>query len=178
MSGLVVKTWRVDQSAPDADGAYVKIVGREGGLIAWLLSHMGVDPTTTLTVTGKQIYFSSASLAGTQSRVIPLGSVCSSYYGYYKPWKVALGIIAGFMWVGSSIPQGGAWAFLTFMLVGIIVAVVYYFLNRRLTLGFVENSGVVNGIMFKRSVIENVDVSEEEAKRVCSIVQTLVESSK
>jgi len=57
-----------------------------------------------------------------------------------------------------------------------VAALLYYFLNRTLTLGFVEASGVISGIRFKRSVIENLDINQEQAKRVCVIVQRLIEA--
>ena len=36
-----------------------------------------------------------------------------------------------------------------------VVALIYYSLNKTMTLGFVENSGLISAIQFKRSVIEN-----------------------
>lgn len=169
MSGLVIKAWKVDEQADG--GACARIVGRESGLIAWFLSLLRVDPTTTLMVSPDRIEFTSASLAGTQSRILPLQSICSSYYGYHKPWKIALGIFAFCLAVAGSMHGGEGFV----ALIGLVIAFVYYFLNRELTLGFVENSGVVIGIAFKRSVIENIDVNEEQAKKVCTLVQSLIE---
>lgn len=176
MSGLVIKSWKADKTPIDEKGNHVMIVGREGGFFAWILSWMKVDPTTTLFVGPKRIEFSTASLAGTQSRLIPLKNVCSSYYGYHKPWKMALGIIILFSYIGATIPDEGAWPFITLSLIGLIIALVYYFLNRKLTLGFVENSGVVIGIVFKRSVIENMEINESQAKYVCNLVQEIIEN--
>ena len=175
MGALVIKSWKIDNKPVDSDGSCIKIIGRQGGLIAWILSWMGVDPTTTLLVSMERIDFSDASLAGTQSRLIPLQNVCSSYYGYHKPWKVALGIIAFFVWIGSTLSRYDMWPLITCTLIGIIIGLIYYFLNRTLTLGFVENSGVVIGIRFKRSVIENVDINQIEAKHVCKLLQDLIE---
>ncbi len=185
MSALVIKDWKADTKPIDGQNNFVRITGREGGLIAWILSLMGIDPTTTILVGLDRIEFSSASLAGTESRLIPLQSICSTYYGYHKPWKAAASIIATFMFfglsMGSAVAEGGSQggAFTTFMIttaIGIIFALIYYFLNRTLTLGFVEHSGVINGIRFKRSVIENVDINQEQAKDVCIIVQRLIEA--
>jgi hypothetical protein len=185
MSALVIKSWRAETKPIDDQNNFVSITGREGGLIAWILSLMGIDPTTTILVGLERIEFSSASLAGTESRLIPLQSVCSSYYGYHKPWKAAAWIIAIFMFVGLSIgsavaeggSQGGAFtSFIVTSAVGVVIALIYYFLNRTLTLGFVEHSGVINGIRFKRSVIENVDINQKQAKAVCIIVQRLIEA--
>lgn len=185
MSALVIKSWRAETKPIDDQNNFASITGREGGLIAWILSLMGIDSTTTILVGLERIEFSSASLAGTESRLIPLQSVCSSYYGYHKPWKAAASIIATFMFLGVSIgsavaeggSQGGAFAFfIVTSAVGVGIALIYYFLNKTLTLGFVEHSGVVNGIRFKRSVIENVEINQEQAKAVCIIVQRLIEA--
>ena len=35
---------------------------------------------------------------------------------------------------------------------------------------------MVSGIRFKRSVIENVDINQEQAKMVCLLVQRLIEA--
>src|SRR5450830_1167698 len=158
MSALVIKAWQVDSKPIDQYQNFVRISGRKGGLVAWVLSLMGIDPVTTIRVGLDRIEFKSASLAGIESRLIPLQSICSSYYGYHKPWKQALSI-----WVA-------------FAATGLVAALLYYFLNRTLTLGFVEDSGVINGIRFKRSMIENLDINQQQAKRVCIVVQRLIEA--
>ena len=177
MSTLVIKDWQAETKPVDEKNNFVSITGREGGLFAWILSRMGIDPTTTILVGPERIEFSSSSLAGTESRLIPLQGVCSSYYGYHKPWKVAASIIFGGLILGTGISKDGSFSsFMVIFSIGVIIALIYYFLNRTLTLGFVEHSGVVNGIKFKRSVIENVDINQEQAKAVCIIVQRLIEA--
>jgi hypothetical protein len=57
-------------------------------------------------------------------------------------------------------------------------AILYYFLGRTLTLGIVEHSGAVTQIRFKRSVIENVALDEQQARYVSDITQFLIEASK
>jgi hypothetical protein len=185
MSALVIKAWKAEGKPIDDKNNYVSITGRESGLIAWVLSLVGVDPTTNILVGLDRVEFSSSSLAGTQSRLIPLQSICSTYYGYHKPWKAAVGIFGFFLFAGSSIASiaaqegsrsGGASVMLGAAVAGFVFALLYYFLNRTLTLGFIEVSGFVNGIKFKRSVIENVDINEAQAKAVCTIVQRLIEA--
>lgn len=185
MSALVIKAWKAEGKPIDDKNNYVSITGRESGLIAWVLSLVGVDPTTTIRVGMDRVEFSSSSMAGTQSRLIPLQSVCSTYYGYHKPWKAAVGIVTFFFFfsglIASIVAQegarsSGATAMLGSTAVGFVFALIYYFLNRTLTLGFVEVSGYVSGIRFKRSVIENLDINETQAKAVCTIVQRLIEA--
>ena len=184
MGSLVIKHWEASTKPIDGNNNFVSITGRSGGLISWILSLMKIDPTTTILVGIDRIEFSSASLAGTESRLIPLQGVCSTYYGYHKPWKSAFSIFSIFAFfgilLGAEIAEGGSQggAFTTFItstIIGLVISAIYYFLNRKLTLGFVEQSGVVNGIMFKRSVIENIDINQEQAKNVCLIIQKLIE---
>jgi hypothetical protein len=185
MGALVIKAWRADAASVDEMSNHVKIAGRQGGLIAWALSLLGIDPTTTVQVDSERIKFSNASLAGSESRLIPLQSICSTYYGYHKPWKTAFMFVLLFIFLGATLGSGAAesgsaaGALATLVVttaIGVVVALAYYFLNRTLTLGFVEISGAVSGIRFKRSVIENVDINEEQAKSVCAVVQQLIDA--
>lgn len=145
---------------------------------------VGVDPTTTIKIGIKRIEFQESSLSGTNNRMIPLRGVCSTCFGYHKPWKQALAIFIIFMVLSISLSSmllemgsagTGAAIFMVGTLIGLIVGFIYYFLNRTLTLGFVENSGVISGIRFKRSVIENIDVNETQACFVCELTQELIE---
>lgn len=158
---LVIKSWTVTE-APGADGIYVSIVGRQEGILSWLLSVMGIDATTTLRIDRETVYFEAGSLAGFQQRVIPLSSLSSAYFGYAKPWQTALAI--GLMLA----PVMG---------LGLIVGPLYYFLNKTLSLGVIENAGVLSGIEFKRSVIEGQNINEQQGRRVCAIVQRLMMES-
>jgi hypothetical protein len=187
MSGLVIKSWSADTKPVDGDNNYVSITGRRGGLWGWILSILGIDPTTRIRVGIERIEFFSSSLDGTQTVLIPLQSVSSTYYGYHKPWKSAVAIFVAVVWFAASLGFGPVGervgsttsGFAVFAVAGAIAAIislVYYFLNRTLTLGFVADSGVGHGIRFKRSVIENKDIDERQAQTVCMIVQRLIES--
>ena len=182
MGALVIKSWKAESKPIDGNKNFVSITGRKSGLVAWLLSLLKIDPSTTINVGLDRVEFTSASLAGTASRLIPLQGVCSTYYGYHKPWKQATSIFMLFAFVGLSLAMGsaergspGGMSLVVATAAGLVIALVYYFLNRTLTLGFVEHSGVVNGIVFKRSVIENLDINHEQAKAVCVIIQRLIE---
>lgn len=106
------------------------------------------------------IIFHAGSLAGQEKRIIPIKSVTSAYYGYEKPWKEALAI-------------GLLLAPLFF--IGFFVGPLYYFLNKKLTVGVVESSGWVGGFSFKRSVIEGKNIDERNAYEVIDIIRKLIE---
>lgn len=177
MATYVVKSWRA-AGQPDAQNVYVAILGREEGIVSFVLTLFGVEPTVSVTVSDARIEFAEASLSGQVRRIIPLTGVCSTLYGYYKPWKEALGVF--FFSVGLSFSAANmAQSFGLFLFGGLVsaaIALVYYFLNRKLTLGFVENSGVASVIQFKRSVVENQEIGEAQAGYVCQIVQALIEA--
>ncbi len=184
MSALVLKKWSASNQPVDQEGNYIAISGRQSGLISWLLSRAGVDPVTTIHVSAKRIVFSAASLAGSKTWSIPLHSVCSTQYGYHKPWGQALALWLLFMWLlgvlVSALWQMGSQP--TAQSVGLLgtlvvtaLAIAYFFFNRTVTFGFVENSGVLHGIQFKRSVIENVAVNEQEAKFAADLTMAIIE---
>jgi hypothetical protein len=158
---LVLKKWYASQT-PNQDGNHVHLVGRQAGLFAWLLSVIGIDPTTEVEIKENLIVFTKSSLSGRERRVIPMKSVCSAYYGYEKPWQAALafGIVL-----------------LPIFFIGVIVGPLYYYLNKRLTVGVVETSSWVGGFSFKRSVIEGQSIDEQKAYEVIDIIRGLIEKS-
>lgn len=164
MTAYVIRAWKVAGTPIAETGNYVSIEGRAGGLISWLLSLLGVSPIVTIAVDQQRITFTEGSWSGSASRIIPLENVCSTYYGYYKPWKEAL--VFGAL---LAVPTFG---------ISVILALIYYFLNKSLTIGFVEYSGVASAISFKRSVIEGQDIEEKQARFVCEVVQWLVDERK
>lgn len=111
-----------------------------------------------------KILFEQGSLEGSVKRVIPMSKVSSSFCGYTKPWKKALVI-------------GAVCGLLTFwmLFLGALVGVVYYFLNKTLTIGLVEVSGLVSSFDFKRSVIEGQHIDEAQAREVCEIIEFLMD---
>ena len=157
---LVIKQWYADTNKNE-DGNFVHIVGREAGLLSWLLSLFKIDPTNEVEVKDNLLKFTTSSLAGQEKRLIPMNSITSAYYGYKKPWKMALflGVIL--------MPLFG---------LGLLVGPLYYILNKSLTVGVVEASGWIGAFSFKRSIIEGQNISEEDAYRVIEIIRTLIEA--
>jgi hypothetical protein len=106
------------------------------------------------------IIFSEASLSGRMTRVIPMKSLTSAFYGYEKPWKKAFVI-------------GVALA--PFCGIGLLVGPLYYFLNKTLAIGVVEASSWTGSFAFKRSIIEGQNIDEKQAYKVIEIVRHLIE---
>jgi hypothetical protein len=157
---LVLKKWHASNSANES-GDFVHLVGREAGLFAWILSIIGIDPTTEIQIKDNLIIFHAGSLAGQEKRIIPIKSLTSAFYGYQKPWKEALAI--------------GVLLTPVFF-IGLIAGPLYYFLNKKLTVGVVEASGWSGGFSFKRSVIEGKNIDEKSAYEVINIIRQLIEA--
>ncbi|MFG6446741.1 hypothetical protein ACG0Z6_00640 [Roseateles sp. BYS180W] len=158
---LVIKKWYAG-TEQNADGNYVHLVGRQAGLFAWLLSVVGLDPTTEVKINDRLIVFTSASLSGRTTRVIPMKSLTSAFYGYEKPWKEALALTLVLAPV---------------FFIGFLVGPLYYFLNKTIAIGVVEGSGWSGGFAFKRSVIEGQNIDEQTAYKVIDIVRGLIEKN-
>lgn len=168
---LVIRKWYASGD-PNSDGVYVSIEGRRAGLIAWILSIVGIDALSELQVNSETVEFKSASLAGGVRRIISLSSISSTIYGYSKPWMQTLVIFA----VTAAIISPLADSIVGGVFLGLVIGIIYFVLNRQLTVGLVEESGYGHIIQFKRSVIENKEINEAQAERVCRIIQALVQA--
>ena len=185
MAAYVIKSWGASDRQ-DVSGNYVAITGRKEGIISWILALIRIQPTVSITVSESRIEFSQASLSGSVRRMIPLTGVCSTLYGYYKPWKQALLVFLILVWIAVGIGRAissasgddrfAVGALPVGIVIGVAISVLYYFQNRTLTLGFVENSGIVSAIQFKRSIIEGQDIDEANAEYVCQLVQFFCEA--
>lgn len=166
-SALVVKEAKVDESAD----MQVKIVARKAGIASWFLSLLGIDSTFTLWVYGDRIESMEGSLSGRIRTVVPMVSLDTYSCGFTKPVQyffAAAGLIL-FALIRYWIADSFAAAMPLFVLA--IISILLYFFNKCLMLNFTTNGG--NGIffLFKRSVIEGIDVDETFAERVGEIVK-------
>lgn len=172
----VIKSWNVNVK-PDSNGSYITIVGRMAGLISYLLSICGIDPTVTLRVNSKNLFFTEGSLAGTKHNVIPLRNISSVLYGYHKPWQAMLVLLA----LGASLAfclgnaaESGIVAFVVFAIFTVI-ALAYYALSKKLIIGVIGFGSETFQVVFKRSVIEGKNIDEENAKYVGQVLQSLMD---
>ncbi|MBC8243658.1 MAG: hypothetical protein H8E20_04635 [Verrucomicrobia bacterium] len=171
----VIKKWRASDE-PDADGVFVLISGRSSGLISWLMSLLGLDPTVTLTATGSRIEFSSTSLSGKQSILIPINKVNKTSYGYAKPWKAAIGYIVVFSALTAATLDASGMLAITLFIIGLLLGVVKYLFGKELTIGFGDGDDE-HTIEFKRSLIENQNINEQQAEHVCELIQRLISNA-
>jgi hypothetical protein len=184
MTAYVVKSWNVGEE-PNQNGNFVEIKGRAPGIVSWILALVGIEPTVSIKISDKSFIFEAGSWAGRFYKTIPIAMISSVYYGYSKPWKgaVALAVIFSLFlnvpcWIGS-LSENPALIIIGFLfgvLLAIGIGILYYFLNKKLTLGVFEIGGIASGIEIKRSVIEGKSLDEKDAERVGRILNQLIES--
>jgi len=66
---LVIKKWYANDDMNE-NGDFVHLVGRESGILSWLLSMFKIDPTNEIEIKDNLIKFTSSSLAGITSSTI------------------------------------------------------------------------------------------------------------
>ena len=181
----VIKYWYANNQ-PDSDGNYVLIQGRREGLFSWLLSLIKIEPSVEIRVTPNEVRFSEGSFQGRSEDITPMRGICSTLYGFEKPFFNALVLcfVLGpvFAALGFGLGQGmgstGAGVFLALVgfVVALIIATVAYFLGKVFTVGFVANSGEIRWIRFKKSIIEGQEINEQQAEYVSQLMLHLIES--
>ena len=166
---LVLRRFNIDEGA--SAKVLVDIAGRAEGITAWLLTIVGIDAETSLKVTGKEVSFKSSSLFGQTHQVVPLPSVSSTHCGYSKPiGYLVIGVIflIGGILTGLNQYNGGL-----IIIIGVILGATFllaYYLSKKIVISLETSGGIVMGLSFKRSVIENVSIDMEQALKVIGIV--------
>jgi len=157
-AALVIKEATINEQGP----LYVRIVGRKPGLIAWLLNLVKIDSTTIFEVYEDRIEFTEGSLSGRFKETIPLSRICNLGTGYVKPF---IFLVLAFI----SIP-------LIAVIIGIFTLPLFlflYFYNKSMVIYAIPNSARGASIVFKRSLIEGVNITEEDADKVITILRNL-----
>lgn len=161
---LALKEKEINLEGP----CYIRLVGRKSGLIDWFLTLCGINTTTTLEVYADRIEYSYGSLSGNVLEVIPLSKVSNLLCGRFRP--VILLVLAVISFIA---------AFMTFglSLIFTIIFAIYYFLKKTTLISIIPNSAAATSVAFKRSLIENKNISDEEAQEIIKLVANLVENA-
>lgn len=171
---LVLRNFKITESALAGD-TLVEIVGRSSGFKAWLLTVMGLSPETTFKVSRTEVSYKGSSLSGETHQIVPLPSVASTHCGYTKSiFSLILGIIIilGGLLIGTENTS--------ILLLGLVIGglfIISYWLSKKIIIKIETSGGLMMGIAFKRSVIENVPVNMEQALKVIKIVNEQVVKS-
>jgi hypothetical protein len=175
---LVPKRWYAD-AKPNERHNYVEIEARDAGLFGWLLALLKINPTFFIGVGATQAVYQATSFTGYRKVILPIDSISSSFFGYYKPWKAAISLFMVFF--------AGAYLLISFneigaglgvLTAGMLIAMLYYFLNKELLIGLTDNIGRDYSLVLKKSVIGNQEINEQQMELVTRILLAIINDQK
>lgn len=175
---LVVKKF-FKSPTPREDGVYVEIVGRQSGLIAWLLALLKIDPTIEMKVKYTKVEYMASSFAGFHRVVLPIESVASIFFGVSRPWIQALTWLFLFL-AGAFVAAeaGSTPAVIGLIVAGVVIATLVFILKRERQIGFTDVTGEDYKLTLKRSVIEGQEITEQALDEISKIILALVDEHK
>ena len=183
-TSLVIKTLDIDKAKTAGVDTKVHVAGRREGLVSFLLTLVGISPTTTLNVSDTELVCRTSGILGTQIRSFSLDRIAQVVSGSKAAVEfifcaIATGIFGLWTW-GRAIWGGG---FLAIIGVPLIVALfialslLLYYLNKRFYVGVLGQGGWPVLLIFKPNVIEGVELNLDKAIELSEVIQQLVVSS-
>ena len=168
---LALRKFEINASGPVA----VVIEGRPSGLVGWLLTTLGLDTLTTLVVTSEHVSFKYAGLSGEVRHVVPTNKISSTHCGYSQPiWLLIVGGAILILAMLSSLnSNNAAQIFVSGVLLAGACGVVYL-MQRKIVISVETSGGLIMGLAFKPSVIEQVSMNLPEALRAIKRINDLV----
>ena len=177
---LVLKRFTLGQSQPG--GPLLDAQGRAPGLLAFVLTAMGLDPTTTFLCYPDRIEIVEAGMSGRQSLVLPLNKVTGIVGGHSMP--LAPLALAGFGFL-LAVPSvlalvlslGDAATAIVAAIMGVffvVVGLLAYFLGRSMTLAVQNGGDSLHGIRFGQGIIEGVAVNPQRVQQAVEMLNRAV----
>ncbi|HZQ21503.1 MAG TPA: zinc ribbon domain-containing protein [Terriglobales bacterium] len=178
----VLRKFRVDPD-PNAEIA-VDISGRASGIVGWILTLMHLEPDVHLLVNRNEVSIRSTSLRGFWHEFIPLRSIQSTSCGYDRSMLALIfAAIFGLAFVlnvfaavtSSNQNEFGATMGVAFgSLILCAIAALVYYLSKRIVLSIHDGASKTRGVVFKRSVIENVTIDLPQALEAVAVINQRV----
>lgn len=179
-TALALRKFRLNED-PSAQ-TVLEVTGRPSGIFGYLLTLLRLDSDYELTVTDSSVSIQAASLSGLLNLHIPLRNVSSTACGYQRSILALLfaifctaGFVINFLTafvasnrnnIGSD--MGAAFLFLVLAAIGVVI----YFLSKKIGISVETTGGNHRGLVFKRSVIENLSVDLPQAIRAVAVVNS------
>jgi hypothetical protein len=174
----VLQNFRINKAARGT--ALVRVVGRAEGLISFILTIMGLSDQTHFELFEDKIFYRSNSLSLQIVNTVMLDHVNHTICTLYQPiWVLVFGAfqllaallsLLGVAFVGS----------LPALILGVLALFSAYFFwtNRFLVMAIKTSSGDTFGIVFKRSIIENVEVDFGKVRNAMHLVDKKILAAK
>lgn len=171
--GLPVRVLQKFKIHKSANGTpLIRVVGRAQGLISFVLTILGLSDQTHFELYEDRIFYRSNSLSLQIVNTVMLDHVNYTICTLYQPiWTLIIGgflLIASFFSLLAVAFVGSLPAFVFGMLA--VFSAYFFWTNRFLVMGIRTSSGDTLGIVFKRSIIENIEVDFGKVRNAMRLV--------
>lgn len=175
-NALVLKELHINEHG----SPYITLIGRKAGLISWVLTVVGINTVSTFTVYDRRATLTKSALSGSVTQAVPFASAATFGIGFLKPILLLFGAVAGmvaciyfFCFYKSEFSGriGGACLLIS------VILTVFFFIQKSLLIYITSNSGDGITVIFKRSLIEAVNVSKADADKASDILTRLIEGN-
>ena len=180
-TSLVIKTLDLNKRLPTGLNHEIFVVGRREGLISFLLTLVGISPTTTLVVNKKELTCTTSGILGTGIRSISMDRIAQVVSGSKVAFEFILcSIITGVTGLGFLFQAFWNAEFLAIVgviittIVFIAISLLLFYLNKRFYVGVFGQGGWPILLVFKPNVIEGVELNLEKAIELSQVIQSLV----
>jgi len=179
--GLPVRVLQKFKIHKSANGTpLIRVVGRAQGLISFVLTILGLSDQTHFELYEDRIFYRSNSLSLQIVNTVMLDHVNYTICTLYQPiWTLIIGgflLIASFFSLLAVAFVGSLPAFVFGMLA--VFSAYFFWTNRFLVMGIRTSSGDTLGIVFKRSIIENIEVDFGKVRKAMRLVDDKILASK
>jgi hypothetical protein len=165
---LILRKFKIDELAED--GILLEITGRKPGIVAWLLTAIGLGAETSLVLTTTEISFTTSSLYGRIHRLVPLPNISSTDCSFYKPFgMLVLAVIfstTGLLMAANDQKVG--------LIIGLILAAIcaaIYWRSKSLVIALETKGGRRDlGLRFKPSVLSGIPVDIRKAIQAIQMI--------
>ncbi len=156
MSTLVLKKFTLNYNVSTVQDDVLHVIGRQAGILGFLLSLVKIDPITEIKVNSERVEFRQASFFGQTTLTAPIPAITGIMGGYTKP-KPLFFLTVFFAVLGLVMAPQEIVALLVCWLFAAILF-VFYILKKDMSLSLQNGGDKMWGLTFKRSIIENVAV--------------------
>lgn len=158
----------------------IRVVGRAEGLISFILTFLGLSDQTHFELYEDHLFYRSNSLSRQNVDTVMLDHVNFTICSLYQPiWVLFFGILQLLAAGLSLLLVTFVGAMPAFVLGSLALFSAYFFwTNRFLVMAIKTSSGDTFGIVFKRSIIENVEVDFGKVRNAMHLVDKKILAAK
>lgn len=176
-SALVLKEKTISDEGP----TFVHLKAREAGLFSFIKTLLGIDSSIEVDINLDHISMKEKNASGYFIDTTPISKVSNVGFGFMRP-VILLVIAIVVALVALCLSFSFEAEEMLIFIIGLGIAgsgfsLLCYCLLKSMCIYWNSDGGTGGIILLKRSVIENVSLTEKEAEEICSIVHQLIQNA-